>query len=188
MFALKGCKALWQALRPRQRQAAWIEAGCLPLVADANLRGLLIDTVAAQDLALTLKARADARLAKLAPDGVTEEVVRSPRQLATLLFDRWGLPEGKKSPKGARSTDKEVLHELALIDPRARELREYREALNCSKKFAETPVEAARYNGDGRAHPLAIPFGTYSGRFTYASKQKNRKKGAADEFDQSSDT
>lgn len=183
VLTLKACRTLWRALEPRQRQAAWIEADAIPLVADANLRGLLIDTVACQDLMLKLKATADAKLATLAPDGVTEAVVRSPQQLATLLFDKWGLPVqkmGAVTKKGtqSRSTDKEVLHELAFLDPRAKLLREYREALNCSKKFAETPLVAARYNEDGRAHPLAIMFGTYSGRFTYASKQKNRKKGA----------
>ena len=182
VFTLKACRNLWRALEPRQRQAAWIEADAIPLVADANHRGLLIDTVAGQDLMLKLKATADAKLATLAPDGVTEAVARSPQQLATLLFDKWGLPVqkmGAVTKKGtqSRSTDKEVLHELAFLDPRAKLLREYREALNCSKKFAETPLVAARYNEDGRAHPLAIMFGTYSGRFTYASKQKNRKKG-----------
>ena len=182
VFTLKACKALWHRLEPRQQVAAAIEAEALPLVAEANLQGLLIDTIAAQDLMLKLKATAAAKLAILAPDGVTEAVVRSPKQLAALLFERWGLQSEKTTTTGNRSTDKEVLFELAFVDPRAKLLREYREALNCSKKFAQTPVEAARYNGDGRAHPLAIMFGTYSGRFTYASKQSNRKKkGGEDE-------
>jgi hypothetical protein len=177
VFTLRGCKMLWGMLTERQRQAALIEADCLPMVADANLQGLLIDTIAAQDLMLKLKATADAKLAALAPDGVTEKVVRSPKQRAALLFDQWGLPPGKTTATGARSTDKEVLYELAFIDPRAKMLRDWGEALNCSKKFAETPLVAARYNGDGRAHPLMMVFGTYSGRATYASKQKNRKGG-----------
>ena len=207
VFTLKACRTIWRALEARQRQAAWIEADAIPLVADANLRGLLIDTVACQDLMLKLKAKADGIAADLAPaiveglePGTKKQqnmsmgeraaaVVASPQQLAALLFDRWGLPVQKMNPLTAkqaekpgaqptRSTDKEVLFELAFLDPRAKLLREYREALNCSKKFAETPLVAARYNEDGRAHPLAIMFGTYSGRFTYASKQKNRKKGA----------
>lgn len=179
-FTLRGCKDLWAALSDRQRQAAWIEASCLPRVAEANLDGLLVDTIAAQDLMLQLKARTDGLLAELAPDGVTEAVVRSPKQLGELLFDRWGLPSAKKTATGNRAADKEVLYELAFQDPRCKKLRDYREALNCSKKFAETPAVAARYNGDGRAHPLAMVFGTYSGRFTYSSKQRNWKNREAE--------
>jgi hypothetical protein len=195
-FTLRACKRLWQALEPRQRQAAWIEAACIPMIADANLRGLLIDTIAAQDLALRLSAQAEALLDGLLPDilggvaasgvvgpkrrpltprEVAGKVLASPQKLAQLLFDDWGLPSQKLTDTGNRSTDKEVLHELAFVDPRARKLREFREALNCSKKFAQTPAAAAAYNEDGRAHPLAIMFGTYSGRFTYASKQRRNE-------------
>src|SRR5208282_5852942 len=95
---LTACKRLWSALEPRQQVAAAIEAECIPLVADANLRGLLVDTIAAQDLILKLKAKAARLLASLEPHGVTEKIVRSPQQLATLLFDTWGLPIQKTNP------------------------------------------------------------------------------------------
>jgi DNA polymerase I-like protein with 3'-5' exonuclease and polymerase domains len=175
-FTLMGCKALWAQLEPRQQQAAWIEAQCLPMVAEANLTGLLIDTLAANDLILALEATAADKLSLLAPYGVTEKVVRSPKQMATLLFDEWKLPVQSLTATGGRSTDKTTLFELAFIDERCKTLRDYREALNCSKKFAQTPLAAAQYNGDNRAHPMAMVFGTYSGRFTYSSKQNNRKK------------
>lgn len=180
-LTLRACKDLWGALTERQRQAAWIEASCLPMVAEANLTGLLIDTIAAQDLMLQLKAKAAAKLAELAPYGVTEAIVRSPKQMATLLYETWGLPKQGQTSTGAPSTDKNALFELAIIDPRAKQIRDYREALNCSKKFAETPWRAANYNGDQRAHPLARVFGAYSSRFTYSSKQTQRKKGVIDD-------
>jgi DNA polymerase I-like protein with 3'-5' exonuclease and polymerase domains len=89
------------------------------------------------------------QLEKLAPHGVTEKIVRSPMQLGKLLFDDWKLPvlkenTGAKTGKVSRATDKEVLHELAFIDPRAKELRAYREALNNETKFAETPLVGGR--------------------------------------------
>jgi DNA polymerase I-like protein with 3'-5' exonuclease and polymerase domains len=180
-FTLMGCKALWKKLEPRQRQAAMIEADCLPHVAEANVEGLLIDTILAQDVAIRQAEIAAARLASLAPYGVTEKIVRSPQQMEKLLFDDWGLPVHKMNPpnkKGTqtRSTDKETLFELAFKDPRARELREYREALNNVVKFCEKPMIAARYNGTGRAYPEAIVFGTYTGRMTYSSKQTKRNQ------------
>jgi DNA polymerase I-like protein with 3'-5' exonuclease and polymerase domains len=169
-------KIFWHELTERQRNAALIEAECLSMVAEANLMGLPVDTLAARELASKLEKTAADMLEKLAPHGVTEKVVRSPMQLAKLLFDDWKLPvlkenTGKKTGKVSRATDKEVLHELAFVDVRCADLRSYREALNNKTKFADTPLGAAAYNGDGRARPSAIVFGTYSGRLTYSSSQ-----------------
>lgn len=43
--------------------------------------------------------------------------LNSPRQIETLLFDELKLPVIKKSAKGQRSTDQEVLEELAKVHP-----------------------------------------------------------------------
>lgn len=169
-------KVLWDELTERQRNAAMIEAECLSMIAEANFRGMPVDTLVARELAAKLEHTAKTLLEKLAPHGVTEKIVRSPTQLAKLLFDEWKLPvlkenTGKKTGKVSRATDKEVLHELAFADSRCADLRGYREALNNRTKFADTPLVAADYNGDGRVRPAAIVFGTYSGRLTYASSQ-----------------
>lgn len=181
VFTLKAAKRWWGALTNQQQRVVLIEAECLPLVAAANLRGIPVDTLVARDLQQWLASTAEARLDMVAPLGVTEEIVRSPKQLATLLFDHWKLPVFKEntSKLGARSrsTDKEVLHELALgingqePDPRVTCLREYREALNNKTKFADTPLKSSEYNEDGCTHPQAMVFSTYTGRLTYASKQ-----------------
>lgn len=173
-------KIAWSRLSERQRTAALIEAESLSMVAQANFEGMLVDTLAAHELAAKLQQDAADMLEKLAPHGVTEKVVRSPKQLETLLFDKWGLPvlkenTGKKTGRTSRSTDKEVLHELAFVDGRCADLRGYRESLNNRTKFADAPIAAADYNGDGRARPAAIIFGTYTGRMTYSSKQGRNK-------------
>lgn len=166
IFTLRIAKMLWGRLTQRQQQAAIIEAQCLPLVALANYRGMCIDRIAARELSATLKNTAKVKLAKLAPHGVNEIIIRSPTKLAKLMFDDWKLPvlkenKSDKTQKISRSTDKAVLHELAFIDPRAKELREYREALNCDTKFALAPIKASEYCGDDRAHPQAIVYSTY---------------------------
>jgi DNA polymerase I-like protein with 3'-5' exonuclease and polymerase domains len=179
-FTLRLCKHWYNQLNPRQLSAALIEARCLPMVAQANLDGIVIDTVEMSALRAQLTATADAKLESLAPFGVSEQVIRSPTKLAALLFDQWGLPvlretKGTKSGKLSRSTDKGTLHELAFMDPRAKELREYREALNNRTKFCDAPIASAEYNGDYRSHPSAMVFSTYTGRLTYASKQGRNK-------------
>jgi DNA polymerase I-like protein with 3'-5' exonuclease and polymerase domains len=184
IFTLRITRDLWRRLNPRQLSIALTEAECLPLVAQANLHGMILDTIACQELVAYLDHTADSTLTKLQWFGVTEQVVRSPIKMAALLFDQWKLEPlkyntGKKTGKVTRSTDKEVLHELSFRDTRVADLRAYREALNNRTKFAQGPLNSVAYNEDGRVHPLARVFGTYSGRLTYASKQKIRveKKG-----------
>lgn len=168
------------AADPQRLKAAMIEARCLPLVAAANLHGIPMSAEVLTQLDADLVREADAALAVLAPHGVTEAVVRSPKQLADLMFRQWGLPgvkqnTSRKTGNVTDSTDKEVLHELAFIDDRARHLRAYREALGNRTKFVQVPLTSVAYNGDGRSHPLANVFGTYSGRMTYSSKQGKNK-------------
>ncbi len=167
---------LWSKLTGRQRRCALVEAAMLPHVARANLFGMPIDTIYCRDLGARLIKTAADQFQKLREHGVTEEVVRSPAQLSTLIFDRWGLTpfkmnKSKITGKETRSTDKEVLHELSHLDPRCKELVKYREALNNNTKFAQAPLLSAEYNGDWRTHPLANVSGTYTGRLTYSSKQ-----------------
>lgn len=170
-------KMIWTKLSPKQRRAVLIQAACLPVVAQGNLLGLPIDQMTVHHLAAKLDIDAGKFLGQLAKDGMTEEIVRSPVKLATLLFDQWGLPvlkENKSKVPGkpnSRSTDKEVLHELAFIDPRAKLIKGYRESLNARGKFCESVIESVAYNGDGRTHPVARLFGTYTDRMTVASKQ-----------------
>ena len=181
IFTLFLTRRFYKKLTARQQQAMWIEAQCLCMVAEANYEGMLVDTIHASALSQKLKDTAAIKLKSLAPYGVTETIVRSPNKMGILLFDQWKLPvlklnKSKLTGKETRSTDKEVLHELAFMDPRAKELREYREALNNDTKFAEAPLRSVLYcNDEGKTHPAARVFGTYSGRLTYSSKQGKNK-------------
>lgn len=170
-------KIVWHKLAPCQLRAALIQAETLPLVAQANLRGLNVDYLACKHLGAKLEADAAAYLRELAPEGMTEKIVRSPKQLGDLMFDGWKLPvlktnkskvEGKAD---SRCTDKEVLHELAFIDPRVKKVKLYREALNAKGKFVDSVLASVAYNGTGCTHPVARLFGTYTDRMTVSSKQ-----------------
>ena len=165
---------------PQRLNAALIEAKCLPLVAWANLHGIPMSVPALSSLDKALVEEAAEALAVLAPHGVTEAIVRSPKQLSDLMFRQWGLPvikqnTSKKTGNTTDSTDKEALHELAFIDPRAKYLRAYREALGNKTKFVDAPLASVEYNGDGRSHPLAQVFASYTGRMSYSSKQGKNK-------------
>lgn len=160
-------KMIWSKLTPQQRRAVLIQAETIPVVAQGNLDGLVVDQLTVRHLCAKLDTDAATYLHQLAPDGVTEKIIRSPAQLATLLFDDWKLPvlkENKSKVEGkpnSRSTDKEVLHELAFIDQRAKQIKQYRETLNARGKFGESVLASVAYNEDGRTHPVARLFGTY---------------------------
>jgi len=174
-------KMIWGKLTPAQRKAVLIEAEAIPMVAQANLHGLPIDRLTVHHLSAKLDLDAAARLAELAPDGMREDIVRSPTKLAELMFDQWQLPvlkENKSKVEGkpnSRSTDKEVLHELAFIDGRAKKVKEYREALNAKGKFCNSVLMSLDYNETGRSHPVAGIFRTYTGRMTVDSSQGRGK-------------
>lgn len=178
-FTLHCARHWWRKLNSRQQRVAMIEADALPQAAWANYEGLIIDTLAGAELRAHLAAEAQDRLAELQglDPTVTPQVLASPTQLAALLFDRWGLPVAKVNVskltgKQSRSTDKEVMFDLAALDPRVKLIHDYRRATNSAKKFAEQPLASARYNGDGRARPQARVFSTYTSRLTFASQQK----------------
>ena len=180
-YTYDAAKHWWERLTERQQMVALTEAESLPLVAAANLRGLPVDTLACHELQAMLHAQAAEKLAILGPLGVTEKVVRSPKQLQKVLFVDWKYPvlkvnTSKKTGNESNSTDKEVLHELALDGyENAKHIHEYRQALNRCTKFVDNPLESVDYNADGRTHPQAFVFSTYTGRMTYASTQGRNK-------------
>lgn len=176
IFTLRGCKHYWDKLTDRQQRTALIEAECLPQIAGANYRGLLVDTLHLNSLRKKLEKDAAKALKDLAPLGMTEAIIRSPIKLRKLMFVDWGLTPLKTTTTNQASTDKETLHELAIYDDRVKLVREYRNALNSISKFVDTPLKAAAYNGDGCARPQGIVFGTYTGRMTYSSNQSEKKK------------
>ena len=177
LFTLALTKKYYARLEqnPRQLRAALLEARSIPLVAQAWVEGILIDQGALNTLDVALVATADRCMEVLSPHGVTADIVASPKQLGELLFKTWGLPVIKQTDTGNASTDKETLHELAFIDPRAKTLREFREAIGNRTKFSTSIADSVAYNGDGRTRPQAAIFGTYSGRMTYYSKQGKNK-------------
>jgi len=162
------------AQHPRRLRAAMIETHCLFDIAYANYTGVTIDRGSIDVLRSKLTADINNTLAQLREHGATATVISSPVQLRTLLFETWGLEPIKHGKTGA-STDKETLHELSAVDPRVNLVRTYREMKNNRTKFVDNILAAIDYNNDGRAHPIAKVFGTYSGRLTYASAQGSGK-------------
>jgi DNA polymerase-1 len=176
-YTLKLAHLFWGRLTEQQRTAALLEARCIPLVAKTYINGLTLDLDATRDLDEKLKQDAETAYEKLYTTNpeVADINLGSSQQLQTLLFERWGLPVLKVSDKtGDPSTDKEVLYELAFEDPRAKLVKDLREAKNNRTKFVSAVQKSVKYNGDGCTRPQHRIFSTYTGRMTISSKQKAR--------------
>lgn len=96
--------------------------------------------------------------------GVEEFNLNSPRQLGEVLFDKLGLPSGKKSKGGAYSTDASVLEGLAPYHPSIEPLLRYRKL----SKLQSTYVDGLRKLTDrtGRVHTTFDQTATLTGRIS----------------------
>jgi DNA polymerase I-like protein with 3'-5' exonuclease and polymerase domains len=178
MFTLMLAIRFWDAMPPDMRRCALIEAACLPMVADTFINGIKVNREAAS--ALDAKLEQDTKVAfvtlKLGNGEVTEKILASPKQLGELMFKQWGLQPTRMTASGRYSTDKDSLQHLALTDPRAKLVRDYREASSNRIKFVGSTLASVQYNGDGCTRPAARVYGTYTGRMTYYSKQGKGKE------------
>ncbi len=159
-------------LHPRLRNDAGldfvyhrIEMPLLPVLARMERTGVLIDTELlashsawlAQEMA-ELEARAHAAAGR--PFNLN-----SPKQLAEIFFNDLGLPVLKKTPKGAPSTDEEVLERLALDFPLPRLLLDYR-ALSKLKSTYTDKLPQMVDPATGRVHTTYSQAVAVTGRLT----------------------
>lgn len=63
--------------------------------------------------------------------------LRSPKQLATILYDKLGLPSPRKTRTGARSTSEDVLRELRAVHPLPQVILDYRAATKLKSTYSD---------------------------------------------------
>ncbi len=75
----------------------------------------------------------------------------SPKQIAEIFFDKLGLPVIKKTPKGAPSTDEEVLEKLAEDYPLPAKILEHRGISKLKSTYTDKLAQMA-HPSTGRVH------------------------------------
>ena len=147
---------LWPPLQARLEQNALaelftqLELPLSQLLAELELRGVLVDT----SLLAQLGAQIDARLLEL--ESEAQKVagrpfnVHSPRQLETLLFDEFGLKPLKRT-KTSRSTDAATLEALSLAHPLAGVVLEIRKLAKLKGTYIDALPSLVRPD-TGRIH------------------------------------
>lgn len=89
--------------------------------------------------------------------------INSPKQLGTLLFEKMGLPSGKKK-SGSYSTSAEVLEELADEYPICAKILEYRRFAKLNSTYIDALLRLR--DGTGRIHTRFDQVSTATGRIS----------------------
>jgi len=114
-----------------------IEMPLLPVLAHIERTGVLLDTQLLRRHSSTLAHEMIELEAKAQQAAGQPFNLNSPKQLAEIFFNQLGLPVVKKTPKGAPSTDEEVLERLALDFPLPRMVLDYRGLAKLRSTYTE---------------------------------------------------
>lgn len=119
-----------------------LEMPCLQVLMAMEEKGILFESTIAHAIknnALHELASVEQKILAALPASIdsADFNIQSPRQIEELLFDHLKLPVTKKSPKGARSTDQEVLEELGLLHPVPNLIIQYRELAKLISTYLE---------------------------------------------------
>ncbi len=155
---------------PRQHVATvyeTIERPLIPVIAAMEQAGISVDTGKLAGLSEEFAGKLAILEKEIMTLAGTEFSVGSPKQLGEVLFDKLGLPGGKKSSKsGAYTTDSQVLDDLAAqgvaIAAKVLEWRQF-------AKLKSTYTDALANNispRDGRVHTCFSMASTTTGRLS----------------------
>lgn len=130
-----------------------------PVLAEMEVEGVLVDAEALHSFDDMLRTRIEAIRADIYRYAEGEFNVNSPKQLGEVLFDRLGLPAGKK-----RSTNVEVLEKLRDKHPIIGRIMEYRTLTKLQATYAEGLLKVV--GPDGRVRTTFQNTVTATGRLS----------------------
>ncbi len=153
--AAMGLELLAGALRGRiemeqqHRILNEVELPLIPILAEVEDAGIAVSREILQTFSGKLLIDIQAVEALIYEEAQTKFVIGSPKQLGEVLFEKLGLPGGKKSKIGW-ATGVEILQELVADYPIARHVLEWRELSKLKSTYADS---LPRMIGpDGRIH------------------------------------
>lgn len=161
---------LAEALAPKLRLAGMetlyreVELPLIKVLADMEWTGVLLDVEQLAAMGRELNAGLERLSAEIYDLAGGEFNINSPRQLGEVLFERLGLPRGKKTKTGY-STNAEVLEELAPLHPLAARVLEYRTLMKLHSTYVEG-LRALVRPETGRVHTTFNQMVTATGRLS----------------------
>ncbi|MDJ0952552.1 MAG: DNA polymerase [Acidimicrobiia bacterium] len=170
-------ETMWDLLPDAQKPGYIYEQANIVPVANSWLMGLHTNLKATEEFKPKIQ-KFQKMLAKRIDQ--TEACLRSPQQLAHLLFTVKKFPVQQRTPKGKPSANKDSL--LLLEDKLAgtedahflRTILDFKKLATMESKFVNGILNSAAYNGDPYTHAFPNIFGTYTGRYTYVAKTRKK--------------
>ncbi|GGC70117.1 DNA polymerase I [Marinobacter halophilus] len=163
---------LHHALSPKLKETGQLESvyrdidlPLIPVLSRMEQRGTLISASTLRQHSQELAERM-AELEKEAHEVAGETFnLASPKQLQTILYDKFGLRVIKKTPKGAPSTAEPVLQELAHEHELPRLIVEHRSLSKLKSTYTDTLPELIHHR-TGRVHTSYHQAVTATGRLS----------------------
>jgi DNA polymerase I-like protein with 3'-5' exonuclease and polymerase domains len=179
----------YSRLTPQQQKSCMISMASLIPVAESYERGVMVDFSLIDDITpaiteematieykLGVHNHQQSKVVRLGVNGwIPSKILRSPKQMANLLYNVWKLtPKSFSEKTKAPSTDKAALTYLADDDDHVIEILRWRQLNTQLTKYIQSPLKSREYLGSEVLHPQARIFSTYTGRMTYTSKIKKK--------------
>ena len=162
--------ALWERFEPElEEKRLWplfahVETRLVPILAAMEENGVAIDQGRLRQLSKELGEKLDAITARIHRVAGIEFNINSPRQLAEVLFERLGLPRGRKTKTGY-STDIKVLERLAAKHELPALVIEHRNLAKLKSTYVDK-LPAMVHPDTGRLHTSFNQTVTATGRLS----------------------
>lgn len=142
-----------------------IEMPTAAVLADMELSGFKVDVDGIRSYGELLKRSAEELSQRIYLQAGTEFNILSPKQLGEVLFEKLGLPGGKKTKTGY-STNADVLQKLRFSHDIVDDILDYRQVTKLYSTYVEGLVNLA--DAQGRIHTTFNQTGTATGRLSSA--------------------
>jgi len=167
-FALKLSEILWPKVIENKLDSLYreIELPLIKVLADMEIWGVRIDTEKLKELSEELQESLDRIERRIFEISGEKFNLNSPSQLATMLFEKLGLPASRKTKKTkGYSTSVAVLQELAANHPIAQLALEYRQLAKLKSTYADA-LPLLIHPQSGRIHTSYNQTVTATGRLS----------------------
>lgn len=184
---------IWPKLTTAQQRLAKIECRAVLPVAASWVNGVVVNTAKAvamapaviaemreieHSLGVVTQPKTKKEREKAIDGWIQSKILSSPKQLAELLYDKWGLTCEVFTEKKQRSSAKSTLTYLADYDARAIEVLRWRVLNTQYTKFILGAQRSKDYLHSDTSHPGPKLFSTYTGRMTYSTKSGRKGEAA----------
>ncbi len=141
-----------------------VEEPLVKILLDMEREGVRLDTAALKDYGRELDREILSLVQEIRADAEPGFNPDSPRQLGALLFDKLGLPGGKKTASGQYATDEKTLSKLVDAHPIVSRVLEYRACAKLKSTYVDKLP--ARVDDASRIHTTYAQAFTETGRLS----------------------